>query len=104
MLARGAVIVRLMSRTQQVSIKSVHLEIEVVIVAVCRQGCGTFKDCDHTGYHLRAEDSGARVRNWMAFYCIGKKGTEDYVEDCVHTDEIRYRCFTRYFPTVASVA
>lgn len=74
MLDSGAQVVRLQSRKYK--------------------GCGTHKDCDHSGIHLQSSHPGDRLRNWFAFYCKGRPGSEPFVDDCLDSPE--YRCFTSW--------
>ena len=74
MLERGAEVVRLLSRKDQ--------------------GCGTFKDCDHHGIHLLAENPIQRTRNWFAFYCRDHPNSDSSVADCLRVPD--FRCFTSW--------
>ena len=57
------------------------------------QGCGTFKDCEHGGIHLTADNPSERLRNWFAFYCRDKRGTADLVADCTVSPAPEYRSY-----------
>jgi len=57
-------------------------------------GCGTFKDCDHHGIHLLAENPGDRTRNWFAFYCRDHPHTGSSVADCLRVPD--FRCFSSW--------
>jgi hypothetical protein len=57
------------------------------------KGCGTWKDCDHHGIHLKSKEPNERLRNWYAFYCREeRKDAAGHVSDCFAEPD--FRCFT----------
>lgn len=106
MLERGAEVVRLLSRKYQVLLHFYRatgwlhtrsLLTDDTIELSSRQGCGTFKSCDHPHMNFRSAEPLNRRRNWYAFYCKGhpvEAAASGSVSDCFSGPN--YRCFTSW--------